>query len=242
MEQPGVSRAASGVSAGQVLVSWSSGKDGAWLLHRLRQNPNFEVAALLTTVTEDDPRVAIHEVPAGIVRAQARCLGLPLREVALPWPCSNEVYRDRVTEALAPARDQGAKTVAFGDLFLEDIRAFREELLAGTGFEALFPLWGEDTGGLAEEMITGGQVARVVAVDRGRWGDRERAEAALGRTFDEAFLADLPDTVDPCGEHGEFHTLVTQGPGFREPLRVRAVGRWRRGSHSGLRLELEGSG
>lgn len=198
----------------RALVSWSSGKDAAWALHRLEQAGQFEVAGLLTTFNGASGRVGIHEVERELVAAQAEAVGLPLLLVPLPWPCPNAVYEQALWAALAEAKaDLGVTHVAFGDLFLADIRAYREALLAPTGVLPLFPLWQTPTNALAREMIAGGLRAQIVSVDTARL-----PAAFAGRPFDNALLADLPVGVDPCGEHGEFHTFVWDGPMFARPV------------------------
>lgn len=200
-------------------LSWSSGKDAAFTLHRLRTAGEVEVTGLLSTVDEDSARVPVHGVPRTLVQAQAAALGLPLHAVELPSPCPNEVYLARTGAALERARAGGVAHVAFGDLFLADIREFRERSLSGTGLVPLFPLWGRDTAELAASMLRAGLRAVVTCVDP------VQAPASLaGRWFDEAFLADLPAGVDPCGENGEFHTFVTAGPGFAHPVPVEVTG------------------
>lgn len=198
----------------RVLVAWSSGKDSAWMLHRLRRDPAAEVVGLLTTLEEDSGRVGMHGVPAPLVRAQAASLDLPLAEVPLPWPCPNETYIARVKAALEAQRSTGVDTVAFGDLFLDDVRRWREDTFGA--FELEFPLWGEDTAELAREMLAGGLEAVVTAVDT-----EALDSSLLGRAFDEALLDALPPGVDPCGENGELHTFVTNGPGFGRSVPVR---------------------
>ncbi len=202
----------------RVLLAWSSGKDSAWALHVLRQTPEVEITGLLTTVNTTHGRVAMHATRMAILEAQARAAGLPLRVIPLPWPCPNEVYERKMRQALEAALAHGATHVAFGDLFLEDVRAYREKQLEGTGLEPLFPLWGEPTARLAREMIEAGLEAVITCVD-----PKKLPREFAGRKFDQAFLADLPDGVDPCGENGEFHTCVLAGPMFRERLRA-AVG------------------
>ncbi|MGH9492287.1 MAG: ATP-binding protein [Terriglobales bacterium] len=200
----------------RVLVSWSSGKDSAWTLHRLRQREDVEVVGLLTTVNEAFGRVAMHGTRRALVEAQARAAGLPLWGIPLPWPCSNSEYETRMRDASARARDQDIEAVAFGDLFLEDVRRYRERQLTGTGLEPLFPLWGASTPELAREMIAGGLRARIVCLD-----PRALPARFAGREFDATLLAELPATVDACGEKGEFHSFVYAGPMFREPVQVR---------------------
>jgi uncharacterized protein (TIGR00290 family) len=174
-----------------------------------------EVTGLLTSVNSAARRVAMHGVREELVEAQAAAAGLPLVKAQLPWPCPNEAYEAAMSAAIARARSGGATHVAFGDLFLEDIRKYREEKLAGTGVEPLFPLWGRDTAELAREMTSAGLRAAVACVD-----PRQLDRRFAGRTFDEAFLSELPPGCDPCGERGEFHTFAWAGPMFARPLRV----------------------
>lgn len=200
----------------RALVSWSSGKDAAWALHLLRQQGEIEVAGLLTTVSAEFGRVAMHNVRRELVQAQAEAAGLPLRVVPLPWPCPNAAYEAALRAAFAQARAaQGITHVAFGDLFLEDIRRYRETLLEGTGLTPLFPLWGLPTDALARQMIAGGLRARLTCVDAARL-----PAGFVGRSFDEAFLRDLPPDIDPCGEAGEFHTFAYDGLMFAHPIPV----------------------
>lgn len=200
-----------------MLLSWSSGKDGAWALQRLR-TLGVPVAGLLTTLNEAFDRVAMHGVRRELLEAQAEAAGLPLQVVPLPWPCSNQQYEERMQGALARAAGEGVRHVAFGDLFLDDVRRYREERLAGTGITPLFPLWcGEQgTAALAREMVAGGLSAVLACVD-----PRSLEPAFLGRRFDAALLADLPPRVDPCGERGEFHSFATDGPMFRRSVPVK---------------------
>jgi uncharacterized protein (TIGR00290 family) len=199
----------------KTLVSWSSGKDSAWLVHVLRQMPDVELGALLTTINESAQRVAMHAVRTELVQAQADALGLPLWRVHIPSPCPNEVYEQKMAEAVASAVAQGFTRVAFGDLFLEDVRRYREERLAGSGLAPLFPLFGADTTRLAREMIASGLGARLTCVNPAIL-DRSFA----GREFDAALLADLPASVDPCGERGEFHSFAYRGPMFSAPIAI----------------------
>ncbi len=199
----------------RILLSWSSGKDSAWALHQLRLADDVQVAGLLTTVTEAFDRVSMHGVRRAILQAQAAAAGLPLHEVTIPSPCPNEIYEARMTSAMNAAREDGIRTVAFGDLFLEDIRSYREANLAKVGMSAVFPLWQCPTPDLARQMVAGGLRAAVVCVD-----PRRLDASFAGRLYDEGFLSDLPDDVDPCGENGEFHTVVFGGPMFGRDLPV----------------------
>ena len=197
----------------KILLSWSSGKDSAWALHLLNQQYPGCVAALLTTVNEAFDRVAMHGVRADVLQAQARAARLPLRIVFIPDKCSNEAYEKRMGSAVTDALADGFTHVAFGDLFLRDIRAYREERLAGTGLQPLFPLWDRPTRSLADEMIDAGIRARISCID-----NRRMDQTFVGREFDRALLNELPPDVDPCGENGEFHTCVYAGPMFAHPL------------------------
>ncbi len=201
----------------RVVVSWSSGKDSALALHRLRRRGQVTVVGLLTTVNAKRRRVAIHGVRETVLDAQGRSLGLPVIKVPLPEPCPNAVYEDRFAAALDRLKRRGVQAIAFGDIFLADVRAYRERLLDAVGLTGLFPLWGEKTTLLAREMIACGIRARIGAIQRDRLGAH-----VLGRQFDAAFLRALPETVDPCGENGEFHSCIEMMPGFRAPLFLRA--------------------
>lgn len=198
----------------KTILSWSSGKDSAWALHVLRQMPGIEVAGLLTTINEAFDRVSMHGVRRSLVEAQARAAGLPIHVVELPESCPNDVYEARMAAFIETARTAGVQAIAFGDLFLEDIRSYREAKLQGSGITPLFPLWGKNTEELAREMISGGVGARIVALD-----PRVMRRDLVGRRYDEDFLAALPPGVDPCGENGEFHTFVYSGPMFGRELR-----------------------
>jgi uncharacterized protein (TIGR00290 family) len=199
----------------RVLLSWSSGKDSAWTLHVLRRNPDIELVGLVTTLNSEIQRVAMHGTRRSVLEAQAEAAQLPLWIVPLPWPCSNEVYEQRMTEVCKRAVDEHVNAVAFGDLFLQDVRAYRETQLKSTGLEPLFPLWEIPTGELAREMIAGGLRARLSCVDT-----KQLAGSFAGREFDETLLQDFPEDADPCGERGEFHTCVYDGPMFSSPLRL----------------------
>ena len=181
----------------------------------LRLRGEVEVVGLLTTMNREAARVAMHAVREELLGAQAEAAGLPLVKIFLPHPCSNEVYEQAMRGAIAQARDAGITHMAFGDLFLEDVRRYRERMLTGTGIEPLFPLWGEPTGQLAERMVAAGLRAHVTCVD-----PAQLSEAFAGRTFDEWLLKDLPEQVDPCGERGEFHTFAHAGPMFDRPIPV----------------------
>ena len=197
----------------KILLSWSSGKDSAWALHVLNQQHPGAVAGLLTTVNEAVNRVAMHAVNRPVLEAQARAAGLPLFVVPIPSPCPNDIYEERMRVAVADAVAQGFTHAAFGDLFLEDVRQYRVDKLAGTGLEPLFPIWGVPTAELAQTMIAGGLRARLACVDT-----RVLDASFIGREFDAALLRDLPPGIDPCGEKGEFHSCVYAGPMFHEPL------------------------
>jgi len=202
-------------AAEPVLLAWSSGKDSAWALHRLRDDPEVEVVGLLTTVNEAADRVAMHAVRRRLVEAQADAVGLPLTVVAIPSPCPNQAYEAAMALALAQARRRGIGAVAFGDLFLEDVRRYRERQMEGTGLRPRFPLWHRRTRELAEEMIAAGLRARLTCVD-----PRAIPAGLAGAAFDRELLARLPPGADPCGENGEFHTFAWDGPMFRRPVPV----------------------
>jgi uncharacterized protein (TIGR00290 family) len=199
----------------KLLLSWSSGKDSAWALHCLRRRGEYKVAGLLTTFNAAFDRVAMHSTRRALVEAQARAVELPLQAVPLPWPCSNEHYESAMREACTAAIQNGVEAFAFGDLFLEDVRRYREERLRGTGLTPVFPVWAMDTQRLAQEMVASGLKARIVCVD-----PKKLPKEFAGRDFDADFLRDLPQGVDPCGENGEFHSFVYAGPMFREPIPV----------------------
>jgi uncharacterized protein (TIGR00290 family) len=197
----------------RVLLSWSSGKDSAWALHLLRNDPSIEVCALVTTLNEQFDRVAMHGTRRSVLEAQARAADLPLWIVPLPWPCSNEIYEQKMAEVCRRAIAERIDAVAFGDLFLTDIRAYREKQLMGTGLEPLFPVWQIPTGALAQQMISAGLRARLSCVDT-----KQLSAEFAGREFDTDLLRDLPPSADPCGEQGEFHSCVYAGPMFSAPL------------------------
>jgi uncharacterized protein (TIGR00290 family) len=199
----------------RVLMSWSSGKDSAWALHLLRQSPEMEVVALITTFNQAFDRVAMHAVRRELVELQAELIGIPLWPVDLPWPCSNEIYEAQMSRVCERAIAERVEAMAFGDLFLRDIRAYRERQLEGTGLKPLFPLWEIPTADLAGEMIAGGLKAKITCVD-----PKKLDRSFAGRDFDTAFLADLPPHVDPCGENGEFHSFVYDCPAFKQAIEV----------------------
>ena len=199
----------------RVLLSWSSGKDCAWALHLLRQRDDVEVVALVTTFNEAFGRVAMHAVRCELVRMQAERAGLPLWEIPLPWPCSNEQYEAQMKGVCERAVAEGISQVAFGDLYLRDIRAYREKQLAGTGLEPIFPVWDIPTRELASQMISAGVKAKLTCVD-----PRKLDESFAGRDFDATLLNNLPEGIDPCGENGEFHTFCYASPVFSEAIPV----------------------
>jgi uncharacterized protein (TIGR00290 family) len=203
----------------RILLSWSGGKDSAWALHLLRQENEYEVVALLTTINEKFRRVAIHGFREELLDQQAASVGLPLWKVDLPFPCSNADYESRMAKVCARAAAEGLYGIAFGDLFLEDIRAYRIAKLAGTGLEPIFPVWcaslGITTADLARQMIAAGLRAHLTCVD-----PRHLSPSFAGRTFDADLLADLPAEVDPCGERGEFHSFAFAGPMFSRTVPV----------------------
>jgi uncharacterized protein (TIGR00290 family) len=199
----------------KILVSWSSGKDSAWMLHVLRRDGIGTPAALLTTINEAADRVAMHAVRTELLRAQAEAAGLPLMPVTIPSPCPNEVYEAQMAAACRTAVGHGFTHVAFGDLFLEDVRRYREDRLASSGLTPIFPLWQQPTPALAREMIASGLEARLTCVD-----PRKLSPSFAGRSFDQQLLADLPSEIDPCGERGEFHTCVIAGPMFSKRIDV----------------------
>lgn len=199
----------------RILLSWSSGKDSAWSLHVLRQRGEYEVVGLLTTFNGEADRVAMHAVRRELVERQAAAAGLPLWGVALPWPCPNEQYEALMAGACAKAVAEGIAGVAFGDLFLEDVRAYREKQLKGTGLEPIFPVWGLPTHELAREMLASGLRAKLTCIDT-----TKLEPTFAGREFDERLLSDLPAGVDPCGERGEFHSFVYAGPMLNDVVAV----------------------
>ena len=204
------------MSKPKLLLSWSSGKDSAWTLHVLRQQDQYEIVGLVTTVNENFARVAMHGVREELLAAQAAAAGLPLWRVPLPHPCPNAEYEKRMRALIERATAVGVTHMAFGDLFLEDIRAYRIKQLAGTGIVPVFPIWGLDTKRLARQMVRAGLRAKLSCVD-----PKRLAREFAGRAFDETLLEQLPPEVDPCGENGEFHSFCHAGPMFAEPITVR---------------------
>lgn len=198
----------------KTLLAWSSGKDSAWTLHVLRKR-GIAVAALLTTINEAMDRVAMHGVRREVLEMQAEAVGVPLWKIPLPWPCSNDDYESRMGECCKRAVSEGFTHIVFGDLFLREIRQYRERQLAGSGLTPLFPLWELPTRQLARDMIAGGLRARLACIDT-----RALEEHFAGREFDNALLDELPPVIDPCGENGEFHSMVYDGPMFRSPLAI----------------------
>lgn len=201
----------------QVALSWSSGKDSAWALHLIRQDPNIHVCALITTLNREFDRVAMHAVRRTLLEQQAVAAGLPLWAVPLPWPCSNDQYECAMRDLCYRATAAGVEAIAFGDLFLEDVRAYRERQLENTGLQPLFPVWKLPTRELAQTMIASGLRAKITCVD-----PKALPREFAGREFDRAFLSDLPAQVDPCGERGEFHSFVFDGPIFSRAIAVEA--------------------
>ena len=199
----------------RVMLSWSSGKDSAWALQLLRCDPDVELEGLFTTLNREFDRVAMHGVRRTLLDAQAASIGLPLFTIPIPYPCPNEAYEAAMGAFVEEAKRRGVTHFAFGDLFLEDIRRYRKEKLVGTGIEPLFPLWGIPTRALAQEMVAGGLRAYITCVNP-KQAPREWA----GRLFDRDFIDAVPEGIDPCGEHGEFHTFVCDGPMFRRPVGV----------------------
>lgn len=199
----------------RTVLSWSTGKDSAWTLHVLRQQADHDVVGLVTTFNSNADRVAMHAVRRALAEAQAKQLDLPLWPVDLPWPCANSVYEELMSGVCRRAVAENVEAIAFGDLFLEDIRAYRERQLEGTGLKPVFPLWKLPTAQLARDMIESGVKAKITCVD-----PKKLERRFAGRDYDIDFLKELPANIDPCGENGEFHTFVYEAPVFREPIRV----------------------
>jgi uncharacterized protein (TIGR00290 family) len=198
-----------------VILAWSGGKDSALALYELTRQDSIEIVALLTTVTEGYDRISMHGVRRELLAEQAQALGYPLDEVSIPQQCTNEMYEQRMGQALEKYRQSGIAQAAFGDLFLQDVRVYREERLSRIGMRGIFPLWGRDTSETARQFVQLGFRAVVVCVDT-----QALDRGFAGREYDQDFLKDLPGQVDPCGENGEFHTFVYAGPLFRTPVQV----------------------
>lgn len=196
-------------------LSWSSGKDSAWALHVLRQSADYEVTGLFTTINAEFERVAMHAVRVELLRQQAQAVGLPLYLIEIPYPCSNEQYAAVMTDFMAHASNETVRCMAFGDLYLQDVRSYREERMQGSGIEPVFPLWGRPTRALLEEMLAGGLRACLTCVD-----PRVLPAEFAGRELTSALLDSMPSTIDPCGENGEFHSFVFDGPMFAYPLDI----------------------
>ena len=205
------------MSTCKTLLSWSSGKDSAWTLYTLQQDPSIKLCGLVTTINRVFQRVAMHGVRRELLEHQARAAGLPLTIIELPYPCSNEDYEARMGTLVEQAVADGVQCMAFGDLFLDDIRRYREAKLANTGLQPLFPLWGQDTRQLARQMLDSGLKAYLTCVD-----PTKLAPHWAGQTFSAELLDQLPASVDPCGEYGEFHTFAVAGPMFGESIAVHA--------------------
>ncbi len=199
----------------KILMSWSTGKDSAWAFHKLKEHENMEMVGLFCTINAKFRRTAMHAVRVELLQMQAQRIGLPLDIIEIPWPCSNADYERIMGRYVENTQERGVTGMAFGDLFLRDIRDYRIERLKGTGIEPLFPLWDHPTGKLAREMIEGGLRATITCVDPKQLDSR-----FVGRSFDHDFLADLPETVDPCGENGEFHSFVHDAPLFSAPINI----------------------
>jgi uncharacterized protein (TIGR00290 family) len=199
----------------KILLSWSSGKDCAWALHVLRQQGQYQIAGLMTTMNSAFDRVAMHSTRRALVEMQAEAAGLPLITAPLPWPCSNVEYESAMKQVCDAAVAQGISAIAFGDLFLTEVRVYRERQLQGTGLEPLFPIWGYPTHDLAREMVRAGLRAKLVSVD-----PKQLSADFIGRDFDRALLDELPSGVDPCGENGEFHSFAYAGPMFSRQIPV----------------------
>ena len=206
-----------GRSLPKALIAWSSGKDSAWALHEARRLAELDIVGALTTVTDSFQRVSMHGVREALLRAQCEAAGLPQIIVRIPYPCPNEIYEREMAAAVADAKARGVTHIIFGDLFLQDIRAYREKQLAGTGITPVFPLWLQPTAALARAMIDGGVEAHLAVVDL-----KKLSASFAGRRFDAALLSEFPAGVDPCGENGEFHTFVSAGPMLARKIPVRA--------------------
>jgi uncharacterized protein (TIGR00290 family) len=201
------------MSKKKTLLSWSSGKDSAWTLYQLQQDKDIELVGLVTTVNETHQRVAMHAVRVALLKEQATAANLSLHIINIPHPCSNEVYNQAMNGFFDSIEGQGITHMAFGDLYLEDVRQYRIENLKATGLEPLFPLWLKPTDQLAQEMLAGGLKTRITCVD-----PKQLSPSFAGREFNQNFLDDLPESVDPCGENGEFHSFAYAGPMFKQAI------------------------
>lgn len=199
----------------KTLVSWSSGKDSAWTLHVLRQDPSIDVVGLVCTVNKTFDRVAVHGVRVELLKQQAKSVNLPLHIVYIPYPCNDDDYINATKSFITEAKKEGAECIAFGDLFLEDVRRYREKLLKGTGIVPLFPIWGISTTTLSKQMISSGLKATITCVN-----PKQIAKEFAGREYNESFLNDVPESIDPCGENGEFHSFAFDGPMFKNPIAI----------------------
>jgi len=199
----------------KTLLSWSSGKDSAWALYKLQQDPEIDLVGLFSTVNSEFSRVAMHATRIQLLHQQAENTGLPIEIIELPYPCTNDEYENRMNSFISKARKSNIECIAFGDLFLEEVRNYREEKLQGTGIKPVFPVWGIPTDTLSREMVSSGLKSIITCVD-----PKQIPKEFAGRFYDEAFLNDLPDGVDPCGEKGEFHSFVFDGPMFEKPVNI----------------------
>lgn len=199
----------------KTLMSWSSGKDSAWALYQLQMNPEIALVGLFCTVNKEFGRVAMHGVRAELLRKQAESIGLPLEIIEIPYPCSNAEYENIMGQFVERAKNDNIEYFAFGDLFLEDVRSYREEKLRGSGIKPIFPIWGVPTDKLSREMINGGLKTVITCIN-----PKQIPKEFVGKEFDEDFLDSLPKTIDPCGENGEFHSFVFDGPMFKEKIEI----------------------
>lgn len=199
----------------KTLMSWSSGKDSAWALHKLLQNPEIEVVGLFCTVNREFNRVAMHGVSVELLLQQAARIGLPMELIEIPYPCSNEEYENIMEKFVEKAKNNAIEFFAFGDLFLEDIRNYREQKLSSCGIKPVFPIWGSPTDALAKEMINNGLKTIITCID-----PKQIPQEFVGKEFNDKFLASLPESVDPCGENGEFHSFVYDAPMFNSPIQI----------------------
>ncbi len=200
----------------KTLLSWSSGKDSAWMLHLLKQDPDIEIAGLFSTINNEFNRIAMHSTRAELAEQQAECAGLPIKFIPLPYPCTNVQYEAIMNEFIKEVKREEIEYFAFGDLYLESVRNYREKNLAGTGITPLFPLWKKDTKKLSSEMIDAGLKAIVTCID-----PKCLPKEFAGRNYDKDFLQQIPAGVDPCGENGEFHSFVFAGPMFHKKIDIR---------------------